>query len=88
LGEPSETDERDLDFAAALPLSPSAEVALEDYARVLVGAEAACALHSRDAVRGVRLWTTRPPSPAQSRDIEDFARGLAAQGGAGGLGWS
>jgi len=81
-------DERELTFAAALPLSPAAEVALEDYARVLVGAEAATALHSGEAVRGVQLRTAGPLSPAHRRDIEDFAKGLAAESGLLGLGWS
>ena len=45
----------------------------------LVGAE--------EAVSGVRLRTAEPLSAAHRRDIEDFAKGLAAESGLG-LGWS
>lgn len=80
----------DLAFQARYPIGEPAEVALEDYARVLTRARAAEALReSRDPsmVEGVHicgLGTTLTQSIAT--DLEDFARGLIASGS--GLGWS
>jgi hypothetical protein len=78
---------RQLAFRSSLPLSASATVALEDYARVLTGSDGALALHDGDVVSGVRLDGARAVSEDQGRDIEAFARSLA-EGGQGGLGWS
>jgi hypothetical protein len=80
-------ESREVAFGGALPLSASAAVALEDYARVLTGSSAALALLVGDLVRGVRLDGAPTVSDAQGRDIEAFARSLA-EGGQGGLGWS
>ena len=82
----------EIDFAAALPLDEAAEVALEDYARVLTRARAAEAVRAGDdpaTVRGVHvcgLATTL--TPTLLRDLEDFARSLIVAGPGGGLGWS
>jgi hypothetical protein len=82
----------EIDFAAALPLDEAAEVALEDYARVLTRARAAEAVRAGNdpaTVRGVHvcgLATTL--TPTLLRDLEDFARSLIVAGPGGGLGWS
>jgi hypothetical protein len=82
----------DLTFGEGLALSDAGEVALEDYARVLTAAIRAEAL--RGDPTDVRITAVRlvggasPPSADQHRDIEDFARGLAAQGSGLGLGWA
>jgi hypothetical protein len=80
-------ESRQVAFARALPLSPSAAVALEDYARVLTGSAGALVLHEGEAVSGVRLDGAKAVSEDQGRDIEAFARSLA-DAGQGGLGWS
>jgi hypothetical protein len=82
---------REIAFEAPQRLDEPQEVALEDYARALMRAEAAEAWRAADdpaAVRGVRvcgvgLAVTR----ALVRDLEDFARSLVTREG-GGLGWS
>jgi hypothetical protein len=67
-------------------------VALEDYARVLTAAVRAEAI--RGDAAGAKVTAVRvegpgsPPSAAEQRDIEDFAKGLAAEGGGLGLGWT
>ena len=69
-----------------------AEVALEDYARVLTRSQAR---PRRCPPRTARAWSTACTSAARSSrlargpiaDIEGFARSLLA-GRAGGLGWS
>lgn len=80
----------DLAFASPCVLEPPAQVALEDYARVLTsaaGAEARCL--STGAIEGVHLCgLSTAVTPAVTRDIEDFARELAATSPGGGLGWS
>jgi hypothetical protein len=80
----------DLVFARSYPVSPAAEVALEDYARTLTRAAAAEALpeESGGRIRGVHLCEpgTRPER-ALREDIEAFVRVLAEQRGDG-LGWS
>jgi hypothetical protein len=82
----------DVNFGEGLALSDAGEVALEDYARVLTAAIRAEAL--RGDPTDVRITAVRlvggpnAPSTAQHRDIEDFARGLAAQSGGLGLGWA
>jgi hypothetical protein len=80
----------DLAFQTAYALDDLAEIALEDYARVLARAEGAEAVRGGDErVSGVRLRnTSEPPSAAARRDIEDFARDLAGRGGGSGLGWA
>jgi hypothetical protein len=79
-------------FAEGLVLSDAGEVALEDYARVVtlaVRAEAVRGDAHAARVTGLRLVSpASPPSAAQHRDIEDFARGLAAHDGGLGLGWT
>lgn len=73
-------------------MSEAGEVALEDYARVLTAAVRAEAVRddaTESRVTAVRLvGPSAPPTAAQKRDIEDFARGLVADGGGLGLGWA
>ena len=93
MAESASADPCELTFAEGLPLGDAAEVALEDYARVLTAAAGAEAVRSQgdssSKVTGVRLLgKTGRPSPQARRDIEDFARGLAAQDGGSGLGWA
>jgi hypothetical protein len=68
-----------------------AEVALEDYARVVLHARAAEAVR-RDEAAGVAAvhvcGLERPPSPAAVADLVAFARDLAARAAGEGLGWS
>jgi len=80
----------DLAFQTAYELDDLGEMALEDYARVLARAEGAEAVRGAgDEVTGVRLRGASEPVPsAVSRDIEAFARDLAARGGGSGLGWA
>ena len=82
----------ELIFAESLALGDAGEVALEDYARVLTAATGAEAIRDEQAggrVRAVRLVGQKAtPSAAQHRDIEDFARGLAALSTGSGLGWA
>lgn len=82
----------DLSFAEGLALGDAGEVALEDYARVLTGAASAEAIRGDQPggrVTAVRVVGPRvKPSVAQHRDIEDFARGLAAESAGSGLGWA
>jgi hypothetical protein len=77
-------------FATSLALTPSAQVALEDYARVLTRAAAAEIAGGDDtAVTGVHLCGVPSPiTDAARRDLTDFARELAARESTGGLGWS
>ena len=82
----------ELRFETGYPIDSPAEVALEDYARVLTRAEAACALRAEGAperVTGVRIAAAEAALTAAVRkDIEDFARDLARRGGGSGLGWA
>lgn len=85
-------DCHELAFGGCYPVSESAEVALEDYVRVLTRARAAEARRAEDdrsRVCGVHVCG---PATALDRsvigDIEDFARDLALRSGASGLGWS
>lgn len=82
----------DLAFAEGLALGDAGEVALEDYARVLTAATAALAIRGEQAggrVTAVRVVGPKAkPSVAEHRDIEDFARGLAAESAGAGLGWA
>ena len=90
--DPSRPAVFSLHFGRAFRISDAGEVALEDYARVLAVAERAEAVRESSpghAVSGVRL--TAPAAdlpPAARRDIEDFARDLAAKSGGSGLGWT
>ena len=81
----------DLSFAEAYPMDDPAEVALEDYARVLTRARAAEAVRAEapGAVAGVHVCDPeKPPSPEARSDVEGFARSLATGQAGGGLGWS
>jgi hypothetical protein len=82
----------DLAFRAAYPVGEAGEVALEDYARTLGRAAAAEVARTEgdvSLVTGVHLCGLGAPLTAAAlTDIEDFARGLAEDGGSGGLGWS
>jgi hypothetical protein len=90
-GEP-QPDCQELAFGGRYPVSESAEVALEDYVRVVTRARAAEARRA-DAdpsqVCGVHVCG---PATALDRsvisDVEAFARDLALRSGASGLGWS
>ena len=80
----------DVTFASPCVLEPPAQVALEDYARALTAAAGAEArVLSTGAIEGVHLCgLSATVAPAVTRDIEDFARDLAAASPGGGLGWS
>ena len=92
MAEPEGVEHCELTFAEGLALGDAALVALEDYARVLTAAVGAEAV--RDEQAGGRVIAVRVvgpkarPSAAQHRDIEDFARGLAAENAGSGLGWA
>ena len=81
----------DIGFETTYPLDEAAEVALEDYARVLTRSRAAEALRADDdpaTVRGVHVCALGAAVTAPLlRDLEDFARSLLT-GRGGGLGWS
>jgi hypothetical protein len=81
----------ELAFGRTYRLGPSAEVALEDYARTLAGARTAEALSEVEdpgKLNGVHLCSPATPPPRSVReDIEAFARELAEHRGSG-LGWS
>jgi hypothetical protein len=78
-------------FSRPCELAPSAEVALEDYARVVAGAVSAEALADEESprrLRGVHLChPATPPGDAARCDIEAFAHDLAAPASER-LGWS
>jgi hypothetical protein len=81
----------DLRFAAPLALDPAAEVALEDYARVLLRGRDAEAIGERDSGRviGVHVCgAALPPGEGGRTDVEAFAREMAGRSESGGLGWS
>jgi hypothetical protein len=80
----------DLSFPVPCALDPSAQVALEDYARVLASAAAAeVAETGPGLVGGVHLCgVTGGLATSAERDISEFARELAAATPGGGLGWS
>ena len=92
MSRPSAPDTFELPFRTAYALSEGAELALEDYARVLAQAEGAGTLRSESdpaLVRGVCLRAAAANlTEALVRDIEDFAHGLAQGRTNGGLGWS
>ena len=77
-------------FRAAQAMDEPAEVALEDYARVLTGARAAEVVpgDASGLVTGVHLCgAALPLAPATIADIEGFAASLLAAR-ASTLGWS
>lgn len=79
----------DLGFASGYRIDEPAQVALEDYARALTRAREAEAVRGNAPARvsGVHVCALgTKPAPGVVRDIEDFARDLAARRG-GGLGW-
>jgi hypothetical protein len=82
----------ELTFDRSYALPEPAEVALEDYARVLLRAGGAEALRASDdpgRVRGLRIDSPRGLlTDALRVDIEAFARELTRAAGGGGLGWS
>jgi hypothetical protein len=71
-------------------LEPPAQVALEDYARVLTSAAAAEVIASNDTtVTGLHLCgLSTGVTPAALCDVQSFANELAAATPSGGLGWS
>ena len=81
---------REISFAVPYALQPSAQVALEDYSRVLTGAAAAEAVElAPGEVSGIHLCgLSASVVPSAERDVGDFARELAAEVPGGGLGWS
>lgn len=86
-----EADCRDVWFAVPYALDAPAEVALEDYARVLLRARDAETLAGADgaSVAGVHLCGVPPIPESAESDLEAFARDLQARGErGGGLGWS
>jgi hypothetical protein len=82
----------DLQFADVVRLSPSGEVALEDYARVLTRARHAEAIpsHTQPAtIAGVHVCAPEaPPDEVLCAEIETFAREMELPGERGGLGWN
>lgn len=87
-----EPDCFDLAFRAGYPLPEPAEVALEDYARVLARSRAAESIRALDdpsLVTGIHVCGLGAPlRQAALNDVEDFAREMATRGAGGGLGWS
>jgi hypothetical protein len=83
-------DCRDIDLPAPCRIEPPAQVALEDYARVLTGAAVAEVVESSAgevvAVHLCGLPRELPETAAD--DIIAFMRELAAASPGGGLGWS
>jgi hypothetical protein len=86
----SPPEDQTVRFGAAYALEGAAEVALEDYARVLTRAESAEALRAEpDGVGSVRVLAPQAElTPQVCADIEAFARDLAGREGKGGLGWA
>jgi hypothetical protein len=85
-----QSDCAELRFPRSLPLPDGAEMALEDYARTLTGADRAEVMGGADGVLGIHVChLPAPVPPAVRKDIEDFASELVAKAsGGGGLGWS
>jgi hypothetical protein len=69
---------RDVPFSATYAMDEADEAALEDYARVLAGVAEAEVLRGGPGVSGLHLCGTEPPEGDVLRDLEDFARELAA----------
>jgi hypothetical protein len=82
----------ELRLPSGLPLSDSAEVALEDYAREVTGSRTAEAVRSAEPearVVAIRLrGFERQPEAEAGQDVVAFARELALARESGGLGWS
>lgn len=85
-------DCHDLVFHASYPLPEPADVALEDYARVVARSRSAETIRAEgdpSLVTGVHVCGLASPiRQAAMSDIEDFARDMALGGAGGGLGWS
>jgi hypothetical protein len=87
---------REVRFAAPLTLEPAGEVALEDYARVLLGGRHAEVVrgaplpagYDAGPISGVHVCDPASGSAALDTDVEHFARELAVDTGATGLGWN
>jgi hypothetical protein len=88
---------REIRFAAPLTLEPAAQVALEDYARVLTrarhaevrGAAPLRAGYDAGPIAGVHLCAPEAACDGQpAADVEAFARELAVTPVANGLGWN
>ncbi len=88
---------REVRFRAPLTLEPAGELALEDYARVLlrgrlvvlIPAAAQPPGYDSGPTLGVHVCDPDAPADAQAEaDIEAFAQTLAVAPGASGLGWS
>ena len=80
----------DLPFAAPCALEPAAQVALEDYARVVTSATASEArVTGTGVVEGLHLCgLANGVTAAAERDIADFAHELGGGAPGRGLGWS
>ena len=80
----------DIPFVVPCALEPPAQVALEDYARVLTAAVASEVVESAPGVvSGVHVCgLSGGLASSAARDIGDFAKELVAAGPGGGLGWS
>jgi hypothetical protein len=83
-------DCREMPLPAPCLIEPPAQVALEDYARVLTGAAAAEAIERAPGeVVAVHLCgLAKPLAETAAADIIAFTRELAAASPGGGLGWS
>jgi hypothetical protein len=69
-----------LGFKGSYAIAEATEVALEDYARALTGAQGAEALHpdgEPTRVWGVRVYGAAAPTREVLEDLEAFARELA-----------
>lgn len=92
LERPEQPSTYELGLPDELRLSEAAEVALEDYARVLTGSRAAEAVRvGPEPGRLVALRLTglaEPPGEAWKRDVHAFALELRAAQDNGRLGWS
>lgn len=88
---------REIRFQARLTLEPAAEMALEDYARVMTRARHAEVLRAEPLpsgydsapITGVHLCDPQAPCDGPpADDIESFAREMAVAPEPNGLGWS
>jgi hypothetical protein len=81
----------EITFGADYRVGEGGQVALEDYARTLAGAEGAVALLAPgepERLAGLHLCApAAPPGEAVLEEIEAFARQMAHRAGFG-LGWS
>jgi hypothetical protein len=82
-------DCREVTFPAPVPIEPASQVALEDYARVVSGANAAQVVElGTGLVSAVHLCGVAALNTAAERDIADFAAELRSAVPGGRLGWS